>query len=232
MADEDKKSKTAVDEAENDEAKGTDDESEGAEKGSSKKKRSGISPLVLIISGVVSMVVFVGIFSYMMGVFDPPPPETAEESADAAAVEDTLPTAPGVWHTEFGRAAAVASAVQDSGAIDTAHELSILDRRQREIAADEAHLDKERRELNRLKQEVEVLLANQNAVANEKVIYMAKLLDAMKPDEITGLISELDDKTILKVLPRMKPKNASQVLALLPPKRAAQIATTLLESDL
>lgn len=229
MADEDKKSKTAADKAEIDEAKGN--APEGDEKGSS-KKRSGISPLLLIVSGVVSMAVFVGIFSYMMGVFDPPPAETAEESADAATVEDTLPTPPGVWHTEFGRAAAVASAVQDSGVIDTVQELSILDRRQREIAADEAHLDKERQELTRLKQEVEVLLANKNAVATEKVIYMAKLLDAMKPEEITGLITELDDKTILKVLPRMKPKNASKVLALLPPKRAAQIATTLLESDL
>lgn len=231
MADEDKKSKTAADKAEIDEAKGKDDAPESEEKSSS-KKRSGLSPLLLIVSGVVSMAVFVGIFSYMMGVFDPPPPETAEESADAATVEDTLPTPPGVWHTEFGRAAAVASAVQDSGAIDTVQELSILDRRQREIAADEAHLDKERQELTRLKQEVEVLLANKNAVATEKVIYMAKLLDAMKPEEITGLITELDDKTILKVLPRMKPKNASKVLALLPPKRAAQIATTLLESDL
>ena len=63
------------------------------------------------------------------------------------------------------------------------------------------------------------------------LVYMAKLLDGMKPDEMTGLVAELDNKMILKVLPKMKPQNASKLLAQLPAKRAAAITTALLDSD-
>ncbi|HUU46228.1 MAG TPA: hypothetical protein VM118_10900, partial [Acidobacteriota bacterium] len=150
------------------------------------------------------------------------------ENAPAGETDHATPQG---YHSDFGRAAAEVAASQDSGAVDTIAELSQLDQRFRELSVEEKRIGEERRELTRLKQEVENLLVRQEAIADEKVLYMAKLLDGMKPDEMTGLVVELDNKMILRVLPKMKPQSASKLLAQLPPKRAAAITTALLDSE-
>ncbi|MEW5701273.1 MAG: hypothetical protein AB1792_03490 [Candidatus Zixiibacteriota bacterium] len=196
------------------------------------KKAKRLSPVVLAISGVVSLVVFLAVFSYFMGVFDAKPPATEQPGASATPGHDTLaggPTQPSTYFSPFGRAAASLEAVgRDTTAIDTDAALAELDQARRQLQIESARVQAEKQELHRLKAEVEQLLAKQNGIANEKVLYMAKLLDGMKPDELTPLMAKLDNGTILSVLPNMKPQNASKVLALLPPERAAEIATQLL----
>jgi flagellar motility protein MotE (MotC chaperone) len=226
MADEEKDEQAVAEEESAKKKDKTGDEEEGE-----KARKSGVSPLILIISAVGSLVVFVGVFSYMMGVFDQKPPEVAEKSAaEPVAEEAAYPEAHG-FQTDFGRAAAEADVVLDSGVIDTFAELSLLDQRRQDLQAEEARISEERRELLSLRQEVEHLLSRQDAIADEKVLYMAKLLDGMKPDEMAGLVSELDNKMILMILPKMKTQNASKLLTQLPAKRAAAITTALLESE-
>ena len=72
---------------------------------------------------------------------------------------------------------------------------------------------------------VEGLLAKKDQVKSERVAYLAKLFDGMKQDEISKLMAQLDDNTIVAVLPKMKAASASKVLAMLPPERAARITT-------
>jgi len=196
---------------------------------STAKTTKKLSPLVLAMSAVVSLVIFLAVFSYFMGVFDAKPPASVKPAASAPPTGDTVPAMPAPYYSEFGRAAAgMEEAARDTSRVDTAAVLADLDRRRQELAVEAASVQAEKRELQRLKSEVERLLARQSGVANEKVLYMAKLLDGMKPEELTPLMTKLDNSTILAVLPNMKPQNASKVLALLPPERAAEIATQLL----
>lgn len=194
------------------------------------------STVMLAVIGLVCFVLFLGVFSYMMGVFNQKPPVDAQKIA--GDTEKTVPagetgkadsTASPVtqYVSEYGRAAAAVEAAQKGG-VDTIAAISDLEQRRKEIAVEESKLQTEQQELATLKGQVEELLSQKKAIAGEKVLYMAKLLDGMKQEELAGLMAKLDDRTILAVLPNMKPINASKVLAMLPPERAAQIATQLL----
>ncbi|MBD3297061.1 MAG: hypothetical protein GF341_00235 [candidate division Zixibacteria bacterium] len=186
--------------------------------------------MTIIISAVVSFVIFLGVFSYMMGVFDPPPPEDAAETQAADESGSSASTSQD-YVSKYGEAAAAVEQAQQSQAIDTIAEVALLDQRRKEIEAEERKLAKERKELEALRAEVEDLMNKKQAIAEEKLSYIAKLLDAMKPDEMSGLIASLDNATIMDVLPRMKPQTASRVLASLPPERAATITMELIRSE-
>ncbi len=60
-------------------------DTDSSEDEAAKPKKSGPSPLVLIVSALVTFIVFLGVFSFMMGVFDDAPTgeATASQSADA-----------------------------------------------------------------------------------------------------------------------------------------------------
>lgn len=209
-----------------DDAKANGEAADAAEETAPKKK---IGMITLVVAGLVSFVAFLAIFSYTMGVFDAAPPPPAEE-AQAAPNESMSPDSQ-QYYSPYGEAAAAVEAAATSETVDTIAELSLLDKRQREIAAEERDIANQRRELEVLKNEVEQYLQQKKGIADEKVTYIAKLIDGMKTEEMTGLVTNLDNATIMAVLPKMKPQTASRVLAILPPKRAAEIATQLLEPE-
>ena len=212
--------------AKNDEADGKD----AAKTEEAAKPAKKMSPLTIIIAAVVSFVIFLGVFSYMMGVFDPAPPPTAEspDESGEAAVDSFMS---GGYASAYGKAAAEVQAAQDANAIDTVAEFARLDKRKRELDAQEQNIAKQKQELEQLRAQIESLMDKKEQIAAEKLAYVAKLLDGMKPDEMSGLISNLDNPTIMAVLPRMKPQTASRVLATLPPERAAKITMELIDQE-
>lgn len=197
---------------------------EGVQPAAPKKK---IGTLTLVIAALASFVVFLGVFSYMMGVFDPKP-EATETSVIADSTATPAHTGTSGFASPYGEATAAIDAAEKAKAIDTALAISILDRRQRDLTAQEKEIERKKRELEALRSEIETLLDKRQTIADEKATYIARLLDGMKPDEMSGLMANLDNATILAVMPRMKPATASRVLAQLPPERAAKITTELL----
>jgi flagellar motility protein MotE (MotC chaperone) len=189
-----------------------------------------LRPITLIVSALVSFVVFLAIFSYTMGVFDSAPPPVPLEEAKAET-EQSAPSDSQHYFSPYGAAAAAVEAATASPTVDTIAQLSLLDKRQRELAAEEMDIANKKRELEALKNEVEQFLQAKKGIADEKVTYIAKLIDGMKAEEMSGMITNMDNATIMAVLPKMKPQTASRVLAILPPQRAAEIATQLLEPE-
>lgn len=57
---------------------------------------------------------------------------------------------------------------------------------------------------------------------------LAKLYDGMDSRAVAQLMANLDDDTIVSILPRMKSKNASAVLQLLPAQRAARLSKQMI----
>lgn len=98
-----------------------------------------------------------------------------------------------------------------------------------------ARLEKKEQELNARQRELEILdkKVSQKIVRIEqaesaRVASLARLYDGMDPRSVAKLVANLDDATVVSILPRMKQKNASQVLALMPAARAAKLSKQMI----
>ncbi len=101
------------------------------------------------------------------------------------------------------------------------NEKAALAKREEELAARE-------RELKMLDKKVSQKLLTLEQAEATRINNLAKLYDGMDARSVAALMANLDDKTVVMILPRMKIKNASQVLALLPPKRGAKLSRQMI----
>lgn len=224
MADEEKKLPTDEDEI---------DAALDDEQADEPVKKKGPSPIILAVGGLVIFVLFLGVFSYTMGVFN------KEETAEQAAEDAASPTGEHQAGDEQAEQSSDNDPADDDGVEfnfgqseqDTLAEVSWIESEKKKIQADQLALAVERKQLEALRREVEVKLARRKQIEGERVAYLAKLFDGMKQEEVSKVMAELKDETIVAVLPRMKNASASKVLAMLPPKRAARLTTILLGLD-
>jgi len=111
---------------------------------------------------------------------------------------------------------------------DSLEQVNWLDKEKAALAAREKDLNSRQRELERLEKEVNKKLLNLEQVESARTAQLAKLYDGMDARSVAQLMSNLDDKTVVSILPRMKLKNASAVLQLLPPQRAAKLSKQMI----
>lgn len=100
-------------------------------------------------------------------------------------------------------------------------EKAALALREKELAARE-------NELKILDKKVSQKLLTLDQARTNRVSSLAKLYDGMDSRSVAALMANLDDATVVSILPRMKTKNASQVLALFPPKRGAKLSKQMI----
>jgi len=110
------------------------------------------------------------------------------------------------------------------GAIDTAAARDWLEAEKAALKARQNELDMKERGLSQREADVNNKLTQIDQTAASRYTELAKLYDGMKPDQVARMAGQLDDKTVIAILPRMKPANASKILAALPPARAARIS--------
>jgi flagellar motility protein MotE (MotC chaperone) len=92
----------------------------------------------------------------------------------------------------------------------------------------EKALDAREKELNVLDTKLSQKILQLEQAESARIAKLAKLYDGMDPRSVARLVANLDDATVVALLPRMKPKNASQVLALMPPVRAANLSKQMI----
>jgi len=89
-------------------------------------------------------------------------------------------------------------------------------------------LDSRDKQLNvresQLKQKMLVL----EQAESSRIAKLAKLYDGMDASAVAKLAANLDDETVVSLLPRMNAKNASAVMALMPPVRAARLSKQMI----
>ena len=83
-------------------------------------------------------------------------------------------------------------------------------------------------ELNKLDKQVSLKLLKIEQVETARVAQLAKLYDGMQAPAVAQLMANLDDKTIVDVLPKMNIKQASAVMGLMPPPRAAKLSKQMM----
>ena len=96
------------------------------------------------------------------------------------------------------------------------------------LALRENDLAVRERELKVLDKKVSQKLLILDQAKTNRVSNLAKLYDGMDARSVAALMANLDDATVVSILPRMKTKNASQVLALFPPKRGAKLSKQMI----
>ncbi|MBI4531170.1 MAG: hypothetical protein HY709_06560 [Candidatus Latescibacteria bacterium] len=84
-----------------------------------------------------------------------------------------------------------------------------------------------------LQREIEQLVREKKALEETKIAELAKLYEAMKPDAAAAILTNLDDKKVIKILNRMKDRQAAKILTstAMPPERAAQITKLMREGE-
>ncbi len=95
-------------------------------------------------------------------------------------------------------------------------------RKQRDV------LEKREKELAKREKEVATKMLKIEQAESARINNLAKLYDGMDPRSVAQLMANLDDETIVAIIPRMKTKKASEVLQLLPPKRAASLSKQMI----
>ncbi|MBU0982377.1 MAG: hypothetical protein KKA42_00790 [candidate division Zixibacteria bacterium] len=124
---------------------------------------------------------------------------------------------------ELGAEADAAMSVEDSVA-----KVKWFEERETALATREATVEKRTRELDKLEKKVNQKILRLEQAESTRVTQLARLYDGMEARAVARLAANLDDNTMVSILPRMKPKNASAVLSLMPAKRAAKLSKQLI----
>lgn len=113
--------------------------------------------------------------------------------------------------------------VQDS--IDAA---TFIAQEKQRLAEWKNKIETRQKELDKIDRLVSAKLLKIEEVESAKVQQLAKLYDGMQAPAVAQLMANLDDNTIVQLLPKMNSKQASAVLALMPPQRAAKLSKQMM----
>ena len=111
---------------------------------------------------------------------------------------------------------------------DSIESVNWLDSEKAKLAERESSLDAREKELNVLDSKVSQKITRIEQAESSRISKLAKLYDGMEARSVAKLIANLDDNTVVALLPRMKLKNASAVLSLMPPIRAARLSKQMI----
>ncbi len=103
-----------------------------------------------------------------------------------------------------------------------------LENEKAKLAERETDLDAKEKRLNVLDSKVSQKILRIEQAESARISKLAKLYDGMEARAVAKLVANLDDATVVSLLPRMKLKNASSVLALMPPVRAARLSKQMI----
>ncbi len=215
---------------------------EAAPEATEEKKPSGsLINAKTIMIGAGAFVVFLVVFSFVMGVFsspEQPPVAEATEEVQAAeeethAVEDATHTS--AWNSEYDDSYAEHEDVDSSAGgmseEDSVKHVAWYVAQKEEIDRERVRLRTEMADLQQLKIATEALLDERKNLERNNIANMAKLFDTMKAQEVAAIIQNIPNMKIGLILQKMKKQNASKVMAELPSERAATITMQLIDMD-
>jgi len=111
---------------------------------------------------------------------------------------------------------------------DSIEQVNWLEKEKAALTIREKELDAKLKKLQVLDSKVSQKILRVEQAESGQVSKLAKLYDGMEARSVAKLIANLDDATVVSIIPRMKLKNASQVLALMPAKRAARLSKQMI----
>lgn len=111
---------------------------------------------------------------------------------------------------------------------DSIKETNWIESEKKRLNEWDAELTKREKELETLDRSVSKKILRIEQAESSRIAQLAKLYDGMEPRSVAELIANLDDETVVSLLPRMKAKSASAALQLMPAKRAARLSKKMI----
>lgn len=111
---------------------------------------------------------------------------------------------------------------------DSLEAVNWLEKENQALDLRRSEIETRQKELERLDRSVSQKLLTLEQVESNRVAQLARLYDSMDPRAVAKVLSNLDDATVVTILPRMKIKNASAVLQLFPSVRAARLSKRMI----
>jgi len=111
---------------------------------------------------------------------------------------------------------------------DSIEAVNWLDNEKNKLIKRENDLEKREKELAKLDLSVTQKILRIELEESSRIGELAKLYDGMDSRAVAQLMANLDDDTVVSILPKMKSKNASAVLQLLPAQRAARLSKQMI----
>jgi flagellar motility protein MotE (MotC chaperone) len=111
---------------------------------------------------------------------------------------------------------------------DSLKEMNWIKQQKDSLTQWEKTLNDRQKKLDRQQQDVDKKILVIEQAESSRVTELAKLYDGMDSRAVARLMTNLDDATVIAILPKMKTKNASEVLQLLPAQRAARLSKQLI----
>jgi flagellar motility protein MotE (MotC chaperone) len=111
---------------------------------------------------------------------------------------------------------------------DSVEFMEWLEEEKAALSARESELRKRREELETLDEELSRKMAVIEKAESTRITQLAKLYNGMDARAVAQLMANLDDLTVVSILPRMKQQNAARVLQMIPAKRAARLSKKMM----
>jgi len=111
---------------------------------------------------------------------------------------------------------------------DSIEAVNWLEQEKTKLAGRQKELDAREKRLNVLDSKIQQKILVIEQAESVRITKLAKLYDGMEAGAVAKLVANLDDETVVSLLPRMKLKNASAVLSLMPPARAARLSKQMI----
>ncbi len=111
---------------------------------------------------------------------------------------------------------------------DSLEQANWIEAEKAKLAEREKNLASREAELAKLDRSVSQKIMRIEQAESSRIAQLAKLYDGMESRAVANLAANLDDATVVSILPRMKQKNASQLLQLMPAKRAAKLSKQMI----
>lgn len=111
---------------------------------------------------------------------------------------------------------------------DSIEQVNYIEQEKEKLQKLTSELDLREKDLVKREKDINSKITRLEQAETNRISKLAKLYDGMDPRAVAQLMMNLDDETVVSIIPRMKNKNASAVLQLIPPKRAAQLSKRMI----
>jgi flagellar motility protein MotE (MotC chaperone) len=102
-----------------------------------------------------------------------------------------------------------------------------LDQREKLLQAAEKKVDEKVAEMNKLKGQIEDLLANQQKMQDDRIKQLVKIYENMKPKDAANIFNEMDFDVLIGIIDHMSERKVSPVLAAMDPARAREVSARI-----
>ncbi|MCH7879547.1 MAG: hypothetical protein IH914_09575 [candidate division Zixibacteria bacterium] len=156
-------------------------------------------------------------------------PDLFAELEDLSFLDDTVLFGEAIANAEkLDAALDVTSGGKRISKKDSSEAVDWITAEKKKISEERTALNKRKKRLDAQERSIDQKLRQVDQAEAGRLNRLAKLYDGMKPDQVARMISKLEDKMIVSILPRMKPANASKIMGLMPPARGARISKQMI----